>query len=103
MTALARARAFAAAHGLVVPVLQAPMAGVPSLRLAAAVVRGGGMAGMGALLLAPEGIAQWVSRFRAELGAAAGAAAPLQLNLWVPDPPPRRDAAHEARLAAFLA
>lgn len=99
MTALARARAFAAARGLACPVLQAPMAGVPSLPLAAGVVRGGGMAGMGALLLAPEAIADWVARFRA----AAGAAAPLQLNLWVPDPPPRRDAAHEARVAAFLA
>ena len=99
MTALARARAFAAAHGLALPLLQAPMAGVPSLPLAAAVVRGGGMAAMGALLLGPEGIADWVARFRA----AAGAAAPLQLNLWVPYPPPRRDAVHEARLAAFLA
>jgi nitronate monooxygenase len=99
MSPLARARGFAAAQGLAHPLLQAPMAGVPSLALAAAVVRGGGMAGMGALLLAPEGIADWVARFRA----AAGAAAPLQLNLWVPDPPPRRDAAHEARLAAFLA
>lgn len=99
MTPLARACAFAAAHGLALPLLQAPMAGVPSVPLAAAVVRGGGMAGMGALMLAPEGIAEWVGRFRAE----AGAAAPLQLNLWVPDPPPRRDAAHEARVAAFLA
>lgn len=99
MRPLARARSFAAAQGLAHPLLQAPMAGVPSLALAAAVVRGGGMAAMGALLLAPEGIADWVARFRA----AAGAAAPLQLNLWVPDPPPRRDAAHEARLATFLA
>ncbi len=96
---LSRARAFAAAHGLREPLLQAPMAGVPSLPLAAAVVRGGGMASMGALLLAPVAIGDWVARFRAE----AGADAPLQLNLWVPDPPPRRDAAHEARVAAFLA
>lgn len=99
MTPLARARAFAAAQGLALPVLQAPMAGVPAVALAAAVVRGGGMAGVGALLLTPERIAAWVQGFRAE----AGAAAPLQLNLWVPDPPPRRDAAHEARLATFLA
>lgn len=99
MTPLARARAFAAAQGLALPVLQAPMAGVPAVALAAGVVRGGGMAGLGALLLTPEGIEAWVRGFRAE----AGAAAPLQLNLWVPDPPPRRDAGHEARLAAFLA
>lgn len=99
MTPLARARAFAAAQGLARPLLQAPMAGVPAVALAAGVVRGGGMAGLGALPLTPEGIARWVRDFRAE----AGAAAPLQLNLWVPDPPPRRDAAHEARLAEFLA
>lgn len=96
---LARARSFARAQGLRLPLLQAPMAGVPSMPLAVAVARAGGMASMGALLLAPAGIADWVARFRAE----AGAAAPLQLNLWVPDPPPRRDAAHEARVAAFLA
>jgi nitronate monooxygenase len=99
MTPLARARAFAAAQGLALPLLQAPMAGVPAVALAAAVVRAGGMAGLGALPLAPEAIARWVQGFRAE----AGPAAPLQINLWVPDPPPRRDPAHEARLAAFLA
>jgi nitronate monooxygenase len=98
MTPLARARRFAAAQRLALPLLQAPMAGVPSLPLAVAVARAGGLAGMGALLLKPEGIADWVARFRAE----AGDAAPLQLNLWVPDPPPTRDAAHEARVAAFL-
>lgn len=99
MTPLARSQAFAAAQGLALPLVQAPMAGVPSLPLAAAVSRAGGMAAMGALLLSPEGIATWVARFRAE----AGAGAPLLLNLWVPDPPPLRDAAHEARLAEFLA
>ena len=98
MTPLARAQAFAAAQGLALPLVQAPMAGVPSLPLAAAVARAGGLVGMGALLLSPEGIAAWVDRFRAE----AGAEAPLLINLWVPDPPPRRDPAHEARLAAFL-
>jgi nitronate monooxygenase len=99
MTALARARAFAVTQGLLYPVLQAPMAGVPSLPLAVGVVRGGGMAGMGALLLAPDALADWVARFRAR----AGPAARLQLNLWAPDPPPRRDRKHEARVAAFLA
>jgi nitronate monooxygenase len=97
--ALTRARAFAAAQGLSQPLLQAPMAGVPSLPLATAVARAGALASMGALLLAPASIADWVARFRAE----AGADTPLQINLWVPDPPPRRDAAHEARVAAFLA
>lgn len=95
--ALRRARAFGQRFGLARPVLQAPMAGVPSLALARAVVQGGGMASVGALLLAPAVIAEWAARF-AEAGGG-----PLQMNLWVPDPPPRRDAAQEAALRAFLA
>lgn len=95
--ALRRAQAFAARFGLTVPVLQAPMAGVPSQALAAAVGRAGGMPALGALLMAPTAIGEWVDGYR------QACAAPLQINLWVPDPPPRRDAAHEARLRAFLA
>lgn len=94
--ALTRAEAFAARFGLRLPVLMAPMAGVPSVPLAAAVADAGGMAAMGALLLEPPAIADWVARFR------AASAGPLQMNLWVPDPPPQRDAAHEARLRTFL-
>lgn len=97
--ARARAQAFAAAHRLALPLVQAPMAGVPSLPLAGAVARAGGMAAMGALMLTPEAIGDWVAQFRAE----AGAEAPLLLNLWVPDPPPQRDAAHESRVVRFLA
>jgi nitronate monooxygenase len=96
---LHRARHWAQAQGLSLPLIQAPMAGVPSLGLAAAVAGAGGMAAMGALLLTPAAIARWVEDFRA----LAGPMAPLLLNLWVPDPPPRRDAEHEARLRAFLA
>jgi nitronate monooxygenase len=55
------------------------------------------MAALGALLMEPPDLAAWVARFR------AASAGPLQLNLWVPDPAPLRDAAHEARLRAFLA
>jgi nitronate monooxygenase len=91
-----RARDFAARFGFAVPILQAPMAGVPAVELAAAVGEGGGMAGMGALLFGPEQIADWVTRLR------AARAAPLQINLWVPDPAPRRDAAHETEVRAFL-
>jgi nitronate monooxygenase len=96
--ALARAAAFAARFGLRLPVLQAPMAGVPSIGLAAGVAAGGGLASLGALLLEPAGLADWCARFRA-----AAPAAPLHINLWVPDPAPVRDANHEARLRDFLA
>lgn len=94
--ALVRAEAFAARFGLRLPVLMAPMAGVPSVPLAAAVGDAGGMAAMGALLMEPPAIADWVARFRA---VSVGS---LQMNLWVPDPPPLRDANHEARLRSFL-
>lgn len=94
---LARAAAFASRFGLGLPVLMAPMAGVPAVDLAAAVGRAGGMPALGALLMPSPAIADWVQRYR------AACSAPLQVNLWVPDPPPQRDAAHEARVRAFLA
>lgn len=94
--AIERARAFAARFGMQVPIVQAPMAGVPAIELAVSVGEAGGMAGMGALVLSPAEIADWVARFRARSGA------PLLINLWVPDPPPVRDAAHEAAVREFL-
>jgi nitronate monooxygenase len=54
------------------------------------------MGALGALLSTPDEIASWVRRFR-ELGGG-----PLQINLWVPDPPPTRDRDSEARVARFL-
>jgi nitronate monooxygenase len=95
--ALGRAQAFAARFGLQTPVLMAPMAGASPVQLALAVAQAGGMGALGALLMDPVAIEAWVTRFRAEGGG------PLQINLWVPDPPPRRDAAHEAALRDFLA
>ncbi len=94
--ALQRAQAFAQRLQLRVPVLMAPMAGVPAVSLATEVARAGGLAALGALLLDAAAIADWVARFR------AGGGGPLQINLWVPDPVPRRDAAHEARVREFL-
>lgn len=93
---LRRAEAFARRFGLRLPVLMAPMAGVPAVALATAVAQAGGMAGMGALLMDPQAMAQWVARYRAATNAA------LQINLWIPDPAPWRDAQHETRLRAFL-
>jgi nitronate monooxygenase len=55
------------------------------------------MGAMGALLSKPADIRTWVSEFR------AGSGGPFQLNVWVPDPPPHRDAEAEARVRAFLA
>lgn len=93
----ARADAFCARFGLRAPVLQAPMAGSSPPALAAAVANAGGMGACGALQLGPDAIAAWAAAFRA---ASNGA---FQVNLWVPDPPPERDAAAEARLRMHLA
>lgn len=92
-----RARAFCEAFGVRVPVLLAPMAGACPVELSIAVARAGGMGAMGALVHTPAEIRTWVERFRA-----AGEHA-VQLNTWIPDPPPARDADGEARLRAFLA
>jgi nitronate monooxygenase len=94
---LTRSQAFAEAHGLGVPILLAPMAGACPVALSAAVAKAGAMAALGALLHEPEGIAGWVADYRAQ------APRPLQINLWIPDPPPERDAVHEAAVRAFLA
>jgi nitronate monooxygenase len=45
----------------------------------------------------PQEIQAWADEVRAHT---AGA---FQLNLWIPDPPPMRDPAHETRLREFLA
>jgi nitronate monooxygenase len=91
-----RAAEFCRRFGLQVPILQAPMAGACPVSLAAAVGNAGGMGAMGALTTAPQGIAAWAEQFRGQSNGS------FQLNLWVPDPPPDRDAAHEARVCEFL-
>lgn len=91
-----RALSFAAEYGLTIPILLAPMAGACSPALSAAVMEAGGMGACGALLMQPDKILEWCSTVRAR---ASGA---FQLNLWVPDPPPARDAASEARVRLFL-
>src|SRR5579862_7008304 len=92
-----RADAFCRRFGLRVPILMAPMAGACPAALAAAVANAGGMGGLGALMTAPEGIDAWARQFRDQSNGA------FQINLWVPDPPPRRDAAHERLVREFLA
>jgi nitronate monooxygenase len=92
----APARAFCARFGLRLPILLGPMAGVPAPELSAAIARAGGMGACGALLMKPEAILAWANDQRARSNGA------FQLNLWIPDPPPVRDPANEARLRDFL-
>lgn len=92
-----RAAAFCHRYGLACPILLAPMAGACPVSLSIAVANAGGMGAMGALLSQPAAIRAWVDEFR------AASAGPFQLNVWVPDPPPERNADAEARMRSFLA
>jgi nitronate monooxygenase len=92
-----RAQAFCERYGLRLPILMAPMAGACPASLAIAVANAGGMGGMGALMTQPAGIADWVTQFRAHSNGS------LQLNLWIPEPGPVRDADAEAAVRDFLA
>jgi nitronate monooxygenase len=94
---LERADSFCARFGLRLPILLAPMAGACPPALSRAVMAAGGMGACGALLMQPNEIADWCRELR------DGGDLPFQLNLWVPDQRPERDAAHEARVRAFLA
>jgi nitronate monooxygenase len=94
--ALVRAEAFASAHHLQVPILLAPMAGASAASLSIAVANAGGLGSCGALLMQPSAIKAWAAEVR------AGSNGGFQLNLWIPDPPPRRDPAAEDAVRAFL-
>jgi len=72
------------------------MAGASPVSLSVAVANAGSMGALGALLTAPAAIRAWVEEFRSH------SSGPLQLNLWIPDPPPLRDAPAEQRLREFL-
>jgi nitronate monooxygenase len=96
-TARERADQFCKRYGLRVPIFEAPMAGANSVSRAAAVVNAGGMGAFGAAQSTPAQIADWAKAFRAQ------SSGPFQINLWVPDPPPTRDAKVEAEMRAFLA
>jgi nitronate monooxygenase len=94
--ALARAAAFCEEFNLHVPILMAPMAGACPASLAIAVANAGGLGGCGALLMQPAVIRKWAADVR------AGTNGGFQVNLWIPDPPPRRDAAAESAMRSFL-
>lgn len=94
---LERTQAFCARFGLRLPILLAPMAGATAPSLSIAVANAGGLGSCGALLMQPEEIIAWASEVRANSNGA------FQLNLWIPDPPPERDAAREEKVRDFLA
>jgi nitronate monooxygenase len=83
--------------GIRLPILLAPMAGACPVSLSIAVANAGGLGACGALLMSPDEIRRWAEAFRAE------SEGPFQINLWIPDPPPSRDEALEARVRTFLA
>jgi nitronate monooxygenase len=91
-----RVDTFCRRYGLRMPILQAPMAGASPASLAIAVANAGGMGAHGALPTAPEGIHEWANDFKAKSNGS------FQLNTWIPDPPPLRDAEHESQVRNFL-
>ncbi|WP_127170686.1 NAD(P)H-dependent flavin oxidoreductase [Xanthomonas euvesicatoria] len=97
MTRFSNVDAFQQRFGLRLPILLSPMAGACPVPLSAAIANAGGMGAMGAVLSQPHEIVAWMAAFR------EASAGPAQINLWIPDPAPARDAATEARLRAFLA
>jgi nitronate monooxygenase len=55
------------------------------------------MGALGALVTSPQGIREWASDFRSQSNGS------FQLNVWIPDPPPVRNAEVEKRMREFLA
>ncbi len=94
--AIARAERFAQALGVPLPVFLAPMAGACPPSLSIAVAKAGGLGACGALLMSADEIKAWAAEVRA---ATPGG---FQLNLWVPDPDPVRDARAESAIRTFL-
>ena len=94
---IARAEEFAARLGIRMPILLAPMAGACPASLSIAVANVGGMGACGALLMKPEEIAAWCAEFRSQ------SKGEFQINLWIPEPPPKRDAERERRQREYLA
>jgi nitronate monooxygenase len=91
-----RANTFCTRFGLRLPILLAPMAGASAPWLSIAIANAGGLGACGVLMMRPEEITQWAAQIRSNTNGG------FQLNTWIPDPPPHRDAAHEARVRDFL-
>jgi nitronate monooxygenase len=95
-TIRARTQAFCHRFGLELPILLGPMAGACPPSLSIGMMKAGGLGACGALLMQPGEITAWADEVSEE------AQGPFQINLWIPDPPPRRDPAHETRVREFL-
>ena len=91
-----RAAAFCETYSLQLPILMAPMAGACPASLSIAVANAGGMGACGCLMMQPEEIINWAKEMRASSNGV------FQLNVWIPDPEPVRDANHEAEVREFL-
>ena len=92
-----RTHQFCERCGIRIPILLAPMAGASAPALSIAVANAGGLGACGAVSMRPDEIRKWAADVRR---ASHGA---FQLNLWIPDPPPVRDADAESRVRRFLA
>ncbi len=93
---LSQTDAFCQRFGLRVPILLAPMAGACPPALSIAIANAGGLGACGVLLMQPAEIRAWADEVRAHSNGV------FQMNIWIPDPAPHRDAEHEARLCEFL-
>jgi nitronate monooxygenase len=91
-----RVDAFCPRFSLRAPVLLAPMSGASAPSLSIAIANAGGLGACGALLMQPAEITAWANEVRS---ASNGA---FQINLWIPEPAPKRDLGHEARVREFL-
>jgi nitronate monooxygenase len=96
-TASDRVNIFCSRFNLRVPILLGPMSGACPPSLSIAVANAGGLGACGALLMQPNEIIAWANEVRSNTKGA------FQINLWIPDPPPKRDLEHEARVRSFLA
>lgn len=92
-----RANTFCSRFSLRVPILLGPMSGASAPSLSIAVANAGGLGACGALLMQPNEIIAWANEVRANTKGI------FQINLWIPDPPPKRDPEHEASVRNFLA
>lgn len=95
-TARIRTEQFCRRYGLGVPILMAPMAGSCPPSLAIAVANAGGLGACGILHMQAADVTAWVAQFRQQSEGV------FQLNVWIPDPSPVRDAQHEALVRDFL-